>query len=253
MGYLLGRGDILIGDRDPGSGAILALTRFHTPMFEVEIKEDRAVHYNSSDAVKGKDLSVVAQMDGTANIEIDDFKPEVLAMALGGEASVQSAGPTFTAKAFPANVAAGQTYAVPDGHVNLATLTIVDSNGTPATLSVGTHYTVDLPSGLVTFTSLGSLTPPFKAAGQVASGANIVSIMTRRGAEKFIRFDGINLADGDKPVVVDIYRGAIGTSKISVKTDGNDVNKCSFTADLLKDPKALFDSAFGKYGRFVSV
>jgi hypothetical protein len=252
MGYLLGRGDILIGDRDSATGAILALTRFHTPMFAVEIKEERATHYNSSDAVKAKDLSVVAQMDGTVNLEIDEFTSEVLAIALGGEVTEQTVGPTFSAKTFP-TVVVGKTYAIPDGHVNLSTLTLVDSTGSPVTLSVGVHYEVDLAAGLIKILSLTTVVQPIKASGQVANGASIVSIMTKRGTEKFMRFDGINLADNDKPVIVDIYRAALGTSKIDVKTDGNDVNKCSLTADLLRDSKAPFSDAFGKYGRFVKI
>lgn len=253
MGYALIRGKVFIGDRDLATGAIKNLTEFHAAMCEIEVKEERATHYNSSDAVKAKDLSIVAQMDGTVTVDIDTHSPDVLAMALGGEVTVQTSGPTFAAMAFSSGITVGQTYAIPGGHVNLSTLTVTDSAGTPATLAAGTNYTIDLVSGLITFTNLGSFTQPFKAAGQVANGANIVSIMTKRGTEKFIRVDGINIADGDKRMVVDIYRAAVGTSKVTAKTEGNDVNKYSFSADLLRDPNALNNSVFGKYGRIVNL
>lgn len=253
MGYALIRGDILIGERDLTNGAIKALKRFHTPMCEIEVTEERATHYNSSGTIKSKDLSIVTQTDGKMNFEIDTNDGDALALALSGELIVQTSGPTFTAQAFPSGIVVGETYAIPGGHVNLSTLTIVDSFGTPATLAAGTNYTVDLKSGLITFINLGSFVQPFKASGTVANGAKVNTIMTKAGSERFIRIDGIDLANNNARVVAEIYRAAVSPSKVAVKTEGNDVNKYSFSAELLMDPNVLHAGAFGKYGRIVNM
>lgn len=253
MGYALIRGDIYIGERDLTNGAIKVLKRFHTPMCEIEVTEERATHYNSSGAIKSKDLSITTQNDGKMAFEVDTSDENSLALALAGEVTVQSSGPTFSALAFPSGIAVGDILAVPGAHVNLSTLTIIDSAGTPATLSAGTNYTVDLKSGLVTFTNLGTFQQPLKASGQVANGAKVVSIMTKTNVERFIRVDGIDIANNNARVVAEVYRAAVSPSKVTVKTEGNDVNKYSFSADLLMDPNAPHAGAFGKYGRIVNM
>lgn len=249
MSYFLLRGKILVGDKTGSK----RLYEFHTPEFELEVKEERATHYNSGDAVKVKDLSVVAQMDVSGRMVLDEFDPIIVAMALGGEVTEQSSGPTFSAKAFPTGLVVGGIYPIPDGHVNLSSLTLVDSTGSPVTLTLNNHYSVDLVAGTIKILNLSAITQPLKASGAVANGANIVSIATKRGTEKFFRFDGINLADNDAPVIFEGYRGTVGTSKIMVKSDGNEVNKCEFAIDFLRDESAPFDSAFGKTGRMVKI
>lgn len=252
MGYLLGRGCVYIGERD-ATGLFKAVREFHTPEFELEVATEYAEHMNSCDAVKARDLRIVASQDAKARLVIDTHDPEILAYALGGEVTEQASGGTFTAKAFPSGIVAGDIVPVPGGYVNLESLTITDSAGSPATLTAGTHYTADLENGLVTFITVGSYTQPFKAAGSENDAFDIVSIATETSIERFIRFAGINIADGDKPVIVDIFRASVGSSKVAAKNEGNEVAKFEFELALLRDENAPFSEDFGRYGRYVKV
>lgn len=249
--YLLGRGSVYIGTRD-AAGAILAVKEFHCPEFEISVETEHAEHWNSSGEVKARDVYVAVKEDAKARIVLDEHDSDVFAMALGGTVTKATVGATFTAKAFPGStIAAGDKYPVPGGYANLASLTITDSAGTPATLAAGTNYTVDLAAGVVTFTLVAGFTQPFKAAGAEANNSEIVSIATKGSVEKFVRFDGINIADNNKTVIVDLYRASFSPNKVQVKTEGNDVHKSEFEAVLLKDSNAPFSAAFGQFGRYV--
>lgn len=252
MAYFYGRGLVFIGTRV--SGKLGPGQEFHCPEFEIEVGSERLQHYNTSEAEKALDLDIVTQWDAKLRMVIDEYDEEILATALAGETTEKTSGASFSAQAFPSGIAVGDVVPVPGGYSNLETLAITDSAGTPATLSAGTHYTADLSKGLVTFLNLGSYTQPFKAAGSENDDFHVISIANVPKVEKFVRFNGINLADDDQnPVILDIYRASIKPSKVAAKQTGNDVGSWEFEADLLIDSTAPFSEAFGKFGRFVKV
>lgn len=244
MAYLLARGDVFIGDRDAATGAILAGSRFHCPMFELEVSAEYAEHKNSTGIIRVRDARAAVEQMAKLAMTLDTKDPAILAMALGGEVTAD-AGTTFTNKAFPSGLQVGSVIPIPGGFNNLSTLTLTDNAA--AALVLNTHYTVDLANGLITIISLGALAQPFKAAGQTAVG-KIISIATKVSVEKFIRFNGIDIGDGNKPVIADIYRAQIPPTKTPLKTDGNDYAKFDFAPELLADANAPFAGAYGQYG-----
>lgn len=251
MGYLLGRGPVYIGKRN-AAGDILALEEFHAPTFEVDASEaEYAKHFNSNGKVKALDLNVLVQLTAKAKIVIDTNSPKILAASLGGEVTEIPVGGNFADKAFPAGLAVGKTYAIPGGFTNLDTLAITDSAGAPATLVAGVNYKANLAAGTITIINLGAFVQPLKAAGSEADAFSVISIATKATEENFVRFAGINLGDGDKPIIIDLYRASFPTTKVSAKTDGNEVATFDFDVELLADPFAPFDAQFGQYGRVV--
>lgn len=250
MGYCLLRGCLYIGERN-AAGQFLKVKELHTNEFEVEVTQEMAEHYNSCAAVKVKDLEVVTQSDGKARLVVDTHNAEVLAMALGGVSTAASNDLTFSGVVFPTGLAVGDTVPVPGGFNQLESLTLVDSTGTPVSLVLGTHYSVNLAAGLITILSLTSITQPIKASGQQSEFLEITSIGNDGIKERFIRFDGVDIANGNLPVIVDIYRGSVKPSKSMVKSEGNEFNKYEFEVSLLADQYAPHDDMFGQYGKYV--
>lgn len=249
--YFLGRGCVWIGTRS-AAGAFEAIEEFHCPEFEIDGGEVEYIdHFNTCEAIAQRDLHIATKFQPKVAFKIDTFTPKLVAAALGGEVTEVPTGNSFSAKAFP-TVAVNKSYPVPGGYSNLESLTITDSNGTPATLTANTHYTVDLVTGIVTFINLASYTQPFKAAGSEADDFNVVSIATRSDVEKYIRFAGINIADPTNPPMnVDIYRASFDASKFMPKSSGNEVFQFDFNPMLLKDPYSPFTGTFGDYGRIL--
>ena len=248
MGYILGRGDVFIGERN-AAGALLAGRRFHCPSFELEVSAEYAEHKNSTGRMRVRDARIAVEQMAKLAMVIDTKDTEALAWSVGG-AVTEDEGTTFSAKPFPTGLAVGDVIPIPGSYVNLDTLTITDSAGTPATLSLNTHYTVDMKNGLLTIVNLASYTQPLKAAGETKVG-NIISIATETEIERFIRFNGIDIGDGDKPIVVNVYRANIPPTKLVVKADGNEFTKFEFAPELLADSNAPFDGDFGQYAHVV--
>lgn len=245
--YFLGRGDVFIADYS--AGVLKAGKRFHCPSFELEVSAEYAMHKNSTGAIRLLDAKVATEQMGKLAMSLDVYDTDALAMILGGELTTDS-GTSFSAKTFPSGLAVGDIVPIPGNYVNLASLALTDSTGSPVTLTLGTHYTVDLDNGLVTIVSLSGLTQPLKAAGATTAAGKSTSIATKTTIEKYIRFNGINIHDNSN-AVIEIFRAQIPPTKFPLKTDGNDFVKFDFAPELLADPSAPFSEAFGQYGRFV--
>lgn len=244
MGYLLGRGCVFIGERDGAD--IKILEEFHTNSFEVAVENEYAEHFNSCGALKTRDLRIPVQSTGMAKIGLDTHSAKIVAKALAGEV-VADAGTSFTDLPVPVTLVAGNIFAIPKGYVDLATLTVEDN--TDSALSLGDDYTVNMAAGLVTIVDLTGFTQPLKVSGQTKAGSDI-SMMTETAIERFVRFNGINIADGNKPVIVDIFRGSFEPANLPVKLDGNDFATFEFEVPLLEDANSPLDGTLGKYGKY---
>lgn len=245
----LGRGCIYIGERN-SSGQVINMTEIHTPKFEVQVESEIKERENTCNAIASVDVRVASKQTGKVMITTDEHNAKLLAIALGGEVTTNTSQ-TFTNKAFPSGLVAGNIVPVPGGFANIDTLALTDSAGTPANLSLGTHYTQDLDYGLITIVSVGSFTQPFKATGATLASGQTISIMTKNLVEKFIRFKGINIAANDAKCVLDIYRASFGPSKITPKDTGGDFQSLDFEGVLLSDPNSVLDTTFGKFGKYI--
>lgn len=167
------------------------------------------------------------------------------ALALQGT-STDVTGSTVTGEVLPTGLVANDVVAL--DYPRISTLVITDSNGTPATLTLGTHYSIDSAlGGMVRFINVGSFTQPFKAAYAYAAHVNLAAF-TLASVEKYMIFDGINTVDNEK-VRVKIFRCSFDpVSDLNLITD--DLGNISLSGSI------LFDSvnyASANLGGFASV
>lgn len=245
MSYFLGRGCVYMGERN--GAELLAVVKFHTNEFEITAEREYAEHMSSCGAIKTRDVRVPVSSQATARIQIDEDAAFIIASALGGGVTGDE-GTSFQDIPMPAGLSEGDIIPVPKGYVDLASLTIEDNGSSP--LSLDTNYTVDLAAGLITLVDIGGFTQPLQCSGQTNSGSDI-SIADGGAIERFIRFDGINIAvSPNVETIIDLYRGSIEPSTLPIKTEGDDFRTVDFEVPLLEDANAPLDAALGKYGKY---
>jgi hypothetical protein len=249
--YWLLRGCLWVGDRT-AAGVKIGGEELHNVDLEITVEQTRIQHKNTCSEVTEIDAEDVVETMVKVKMTIDQITAKMLAMALAGEVTEQATGDTFTAQLFPTGVAVGDKRPVPGGFMNLASLVLTDSNGTPATLTAGTHYTADLIAGIVEFLNLASYTQPFKAAGEENDDFDIISIATELKKEKWVRFKGINLNDNNYPVLLDLHRVSFAPVTAQLKNAGNEYSQFAFEPQVLTDEDAPMVDDFGKYGRMIS-
>lgn len=178
----------------------------------------------------------------TFTLVINSFNAENIALALQGE-SAAITGSTVTGETLPLGLVAGNVVAL--DHPRISALVMTDSNGTPATLTAGTHYRVESSEGgLVEILNPASFTQPLKAAYTYAGYVNLKAF-TVSNVERYLVLDGINTVDNER-LRVKIYRMSFDpVSDLGLITD--DLGNISLTGSILFDSVNYLSANLGGF------
>ncbi|MGC4076861.1 MAG: hypothetical protein QM702_07470 [Rubrivivax sp.] len=141
-------------------------------------------------------------------------------------------------------------------HGGVSSLVITDSNSTPATIAAANYELSSAAHGRLLFKTLPSApapTPPLRAAYS-HTGDEQVALFNRLVPSMEFRFEGINLANGGKPVIFEAYK--LSTSFLQtfpLITSGTDTLDLDVEGEMLLDSSKPAGGALGQFGRFVMV
>lgn len=248
-----GHGEAWLGGRNTTTGnpTTFDISLPALDSMTIELGREVVEHVSKRTAIAGKDLKVTRMLSASLKMTVATHTKELLATYLYGTVNAVTGG-AFTNVAFENTaITAGQIVRIPGGRKHITSLVIKDSAGSPATLTLGTHYeVVDLDAGLVKFINVTGFTQPFTASGNEGAGSR-VSLLTQRVLEKHLLFKGINIANDDKVVLVDLYRVQIEpASSWTLINDGNNVNSYEINGEVLIDSLKPVDPVLGQYGNY---
>ncbi len=238
--YSMFQGRVYLGTRASNGTPENVRTPGNVANLSIALKTDVIEHYESTTGQRGLDARIVKQKNATVSLTIEEFTKENLALALYGSHVAVNSGTVTAETVSTAAPTLGDRYFL--AHQKVSTVVVTDSAGTPATLAKGTNYTVDEGFGAITFLDVTGFTAPIKAA--YAYGAPL--------PERHLRLEGINTADSNKRVMVELYRVAFDPLKdLSLITE--DLNKFELEGSLLADTTKAYDAVMGQFGRIVIV
>lgn len=213
--------------------------------------DETASHQESYSGYRAKVRSFSLGGDRTLSATLHQIDPDALARLLRGTVSTIAAG-TVTAEALPHGLVAGDVLKL-EQPFNVSDLVITDSSGSPVTVPAE-HYELDAAWGTLTILSLpAGLTQPLQAAYQYAGGRQ-VSFFSAKPQDLQWRYEGINLAENNAPVLCEFYK--VSTSpleELALITDGTDVAGVTVNAEALLDSSRLASGPLGQFGRFVAI
>ena len=198
MAYFSGQGRVYVGARDASGNPQAMRWLGNVPELKVSLNVETLEHKESYSGQRLTDLQLIKGKDGEFSATIEDFSIENLELTLYGQTSSVTAG-TVTAEALPTGAVAGGLYLLANQFVS--SVVVRDSAGSPATLTANTHYKVHAEQGAIELLNITGFTQPFRV--DYAYGAARRLAMFKSGQpEVWLRFDGLNTADGNKPVTV---------------------------------------------------
>jgi hypothetical protein len=246
--YASFQGRVFLGKRDALGNPIEVRSPGNVAELKLSLKTDVLEHYESQTGQRTLDHRMVKQKSATVNLTIEEFTKDNLALALYGNHTLTS-GSTVTDEPLTNPVTIGDRYFL--AHPKVSALVVKDSAGTPATLVDGTNYTVDLDFGALQFLNVAGFTQPFKAS--YAFGAiTEIGIFTQPLPERFLRLEGLNTAQGNAKVLVELYRVAFDPLK-EISFISDEYNKFEMEGSLLADATKPFDAVLGQFGRIVQL
>ena len=250
--YASFQGRVYLGKRDANGHPIEVRSPGNVAELKLSLKTDVLEHYESQSGQRTLDHRMVKQKSATVNLTIEEFTKENLALALYGNHLVSSPG-TVSNEPLAGNApVVGERYFL--AHPKVSNLVIKDSSATAATLVEGLDYTADLDFGAIQLLRLHdggepavAYAAPLKAS--YAFGVTTeIGIFTQALPERFLRLEGINTAQGNAKVLVDLYRVAFDPLK-EISFISNDYNKFEMEGSLLADPGKPVDATLGQFGR----
>lgn len=247
--YASFQGRVFLGKRDAAGLPIEVRSPGNVAELKLSLKTDVLEHYESQSGQRSLDHRMVKQKSATVNLTIEEFTKENLALALYGTHVVGIPGTVTAEPIGGATPTVGDRYFL--AHPKVSNLVITDSAGTPATLTAGTHYTADLDFGAVQFLDITGLTAPFKANYGYGIATEI-GIFTQALPERYLRLEGLNTAQGNAKVLVELYRVAFDPLK-EIAFISDEYNKFELEGALLADASKPFDAVLGQFGRIVQL
>jgi hypothetical protein len=181
---------------------------------------------------------------------LESIIKENLALAFRGTIQSVSAGSGITGEILGGG---STTAAVGDllafAKRNASAVVIKDSTGTPKTLVANTNYSLNAKAGHITLldiTTGGPYVQPFKA-DYTPGACYEVGLLTQGSVEYYLRFEGLNTADTNEPVIIDLYRVMFDPAKeFALLTD--DFAKFVLDGSPLMDSARASNAALGQFG-----
>lgn len=164
--YTLGRGKVHFARFKSGT-TIPDGFRYigNTPEFSLTIEAQNLDHYSSDEGIREKDDSVPLEVNRSGSLTTDNIAPENVALFFFGEASTITQAAVAAAPEIIQDVRLNHSYKLGSTPLNPAGVFGINATGLAAELSpagtalvLGTDFTVDLNSGIVTFLPGGLVT-----------------------------------------------------------------------------------------------
>ena len=252
--YASFQGRVYLGKRDASGNPTDVRSPGNVAELKLSLKTEVLEHFESQTGQRSLDHRMVKQKAATIMLTIEEFTKENLALALYGS-FVQSQSGNVQAQPIPAPIL-GDRFLL--AHPKVSALVVKDSAVPPSTLALGVDYTAELDFGAIQFLRLdnGATPPvpyvaPIKAAYAFGETTEI-GIFTQPLPERFLRFEGLNTAQGNAKVLVELYRVAFDPLKeLSLISD--EYNKFELEGSLLADNTKPADSLLGQFGRIVTL
>lgn len=204
--YFSGQGTVY-GSTRASDGTVTAFRDFgNIPALRLTLETDTLEHKESRTGQRLTDLRLTRERRANLTMTIESFSKANLMMLLYGTSSAVG-GAVITDEVFPNSPAlvAGDMVSLAHSLIDpVAAFSIKDSAGSPLTLTNGTHYKVDKTGGVVTMLATPG-TPPYKATYTYVA-EEVIPMFRQAPVERFLRFVGLNTANADKPVIVELYR-----------------------------------------------
>jgi hypothetical protein len=246
MAYFSGQGRVYIGQRDSNGNPQAMRWLGNVPELKVSLNVETIEHKESYSGQRLTDLQLIKGKDGEFSCAIENFSIENLELTLYGQTSSVTSG-SVTNEALPTGAVAGSIYLLANQFVS--SVVVKDSAGTPATLTEGTHYKVHAEQGAIELLNVTGFTQPFKV--NYSYGAAKRLAMFKSGQpEVWLRFDGLNTADSNKRVIVDLYRVVLNPSK-DFSLVGDEIQRFELTGRVLADTTKSDTGPLGLFGRVI--
>ena len=229
--YFSGQGVFMIGTRTSTGGPAGLRPVGTVRDLTMSVTTNEITEKETQTGARGVELTLTTEVGVSIAANLKSLDKDNLELATLGANTDLTSG-TVTDK--PVTLS-GELY-MPLGYVNVSSVVVTDPTGA-TTYVENTDYLLDAQSGLLSRIAAGSIPDGEETLVDFAYAvqSHIEGSITSSSPDYWVRFNGLNTADGDKPVVLDFF-------KVSAKPLKNLALITDTTAGLELDFNVLYDS-----------
>jgi len=242
MAYMSFQGRVYLGARDTNGQPVDLTSVGNVATLTLNPKRESLKHHETQTGERALDLTLTRTREVSFNLKLEEFLVDNLALGLYSQAVSVAAGSVSGEQVGPNAPILGARYAL--AHTNVDSLVLTDSAGN--TLTRDQHYQASDAHGGITYLDLTGMTPPIQAAYNYAARQDL-GIFTAPAPERWLRFEGVNTADDNRPVVVELYR-AVFEPVGALDLINNELGELDLSGELLADPTKTPSDPLGRFG-----
>ncbi|MFZ6675379.1 hypothetical protein [Undibacterium sp. Xuan67W] len=246
--YFLGQGKMFIASRDSAGNPKAQRWLGDVSAAKIGLKTDNVKHKESYSGQRATAKNIVVGKEATIDMTLMEISQDNLCLAIYGKSSSIASG-SVTGEVLPLALVAGDRVSLK--YIKVSTVVITDSTPVTPLVVSALKYDVDADFGTITFKDVTGLVQPLKVAYTHAALDN-VSVFTAPQPEVFLRYEGINLAEGNAPIVLEMYKVNTDPLKdLALITDK--LADMNISASILIDNTKPVSDEFGQFGRILQV
>lgn len=234
--YFSGQGVVLMGQRDTSSGVAKAGGLFEVgncSELKLNVNTSTVEHKETTTGSRAIDLRLTTEIKANMEVTIENFNSKNLAQAMRGN-FISAVSGTVTDEpimGYPGMI-------TPLNHIRVSAVVLKTVETTPKTLVSGTDYAVNTEAGSVKFlagsTILTGNSPVPLTVAYSYEAQEEVHGLTQPMQTIWLRFEGLNTADTNKPVVLDVFKFSTDPLK-ELDLIGDKVNAFQLAGSILAD------------------
>lgn len=249
--YFSGQGKVFVAPRN-SSGAPLSYVEVgNVPALTVQLETDVVEHKESTTGQRLLDYRLVRENRARVTMTLENFTKKNLMMMIYGTESSTTTDTSVTGEVI---IPTGHTLAPGDIFFtkfprvkSTPALTLTPSSGT---LTPVTNYTVDLNTGQITLVGAQTAVAPVTAT-YTAEMYESVQLFKAANPERSLRFSGLNTANTNAPVTVELYR-IIFDPTANLNLINDELAQFELTGSVLYDSTKGNDATLGNFGRIIA-
>jgi hypothetical protein len=241
--YLSGQGVLLLATKDgttgePDSG-FRAVGNVSALAIGNEVTDFE--HKESQSGIRAIDLTLITEISVNVTFTMESLISENLALALKGTAADVAASSVSNEAAV-----AYHDLWTPTEFINISALVVTNTGGI-VTYTIVTDYEVDLAAGAVRVLSTGTITDTqtIEFDYSYAIQETVDALTVSANPQRWARFHGLNTADVDNPVIVDIYKMEV-TPLAELALINDEIAQMEVESTALSDATRVSGSKFFK-------
>lgn len=219
----------------------------NVPELSVGFDVEKEEHQEAYSGLNATDDSYETKVSCKFDIALEEFNAKNLALVQRGTV-VSKTGASITNEVQPSGLVVGDVVRLKYG--NVSAVTVIDSTGSPKTLTAGVNYSVNADHGSITILDLttgGAYVQPLKVSYTYAA-QTLVTSLSALAVPLWVRAEGVNARGGQK-IVVEWYKVELPPAAEVPLIQQTGLAKWALSGNALAVDALGLDADLGPFGR----